>query len=211
MAFGSQRFYNSPGKQVRNFLCYSYIMRARVLRGVVFLAGLTLIVYGALYLGQLARDNVFIQEAVRRFGYLGIFTVSLVSGFNLVVPVPAISFLPLFLESGLSAILTVLIIIIGMTVADLIAYYLGRAGRHLVIPKQPLVLNLEKLKERYYWTPVIILVFYAAFVPLPNEVLVIPLGFLGYQLKHLLLPLLAGNAVFNVLSAVGVVGLFSLL
>ena len=186
-------------------------MSGRILKGLAGLVFLALIIYGALYLGHLARENVFIQETVQRFGYLGIFVVSLISGFNLAVPIPAISFLPLFLESGLSASLTVVIITLGMTVADSLAYFVGRVGRNFVDRDRPLVKKLSSLEGRYRFAPVVILALWAVFMPLPNEILTLPLGFLGFRLKHLVLPLLFGNAVFNTLSAFGVVKLFDLL
>lgn len=184
-------------------------MRSKILEGVVSLIALALAVWGALYLGRLAHENVFIQEAVRQFGYFGIFVVAVLSGFNLAVPIPAISFLPLFLESGLNVVIAVAIITLGMTVADSIAYMIGRAGRGFVNLNHPILRRLDKLRTRYYLAPVIVLGFFAALVPFPNEILVFPLGFLGYRLRILLLPLLLGNAVFNALSAVGVVSLFS--
>ena len=68
-----------------------------------FVQGLSLvIVIGvAFYFADLARGNENLQRIIAGYGYIGIFVVSLISGFNLLVPIPAISFLPLFLESQL--------------------------------------------------------------------------------------------------------------
>ena len=53
------------------------------------------------------------------------------------------------------------------------------------------------------------LALYASFVPLPNELLVLPLSFFGYRLWKVFLVVLFGNFVFNTLAAF--VHLFSIL
>src|SRR3989344_3600580 len=85
----------------------------------------------AFYLGQLAKDNEFVREIIHKYGYIGVFCVAIVSGFNLAIPIPAISFLPLFLESGLNMWIVTLLITIGVTIADMAAFFLGHAGRHI--------------------------------------------------------------------------------
>ena len=69
---------------------------------------------------------------------------------------------------------------------------------------------LNKMRDRYYWSPLVALGLFAAFIPFPNEVLVAPLGFMRYRLRHMFLPMFAGNLVFNILSSIGVMKLLDL-
>lgn len=155
------------------------------------------------------KDSDFVSGIVRQFGYLGIFLVAVVSGFNLVIPVPAISFLPVFLVSGLNVFAVIVIIAAGMTLADFIGFLLGKIGRHIAqgVRYSPFKVP-DPLKN---WSPALVLFLFASFVPLPNEVLVVPMAFLGYRFTYILFPVFFGNMVFNSLYAVGVVNILKLL
>lgn len=166
----------------------------------------------AFWLAREAQESALVQEFAAGYGYAGAFFISVLSGFNLAVPIPAISFLPLFLESGLEFWAVIVIITAGMTLADSIAYLIGKTGRQLIgsSTEQKALSRLEKMRAGHYWAPVIALFFFAGLVPLPNEIVVIPLGFLGYRLAYLLPSIFLGNGIFNLLSAAGIINLFKL-
>jgi membrane protein YqaA with SNARE-associated domain len=134
-----------------------------------------------------------------------------VSGFNLAVPVPAVAFMPLFLEVGLAFWTSVLVVGLGVTAADVISFGIGRLARGfaaLHAREEKILEFLTRVRERYRSAPFVILFLFAALVPFPNEALVIPFGFLGYRLSRVLLVVIAGNIVFNALYALGAVELF---
>jgi membrane protein YqaA with SNARE-associated domain len=162
---------------------------------------------------KLVGENESIRSLVEGYRYLGIFIISLISGFNLIVPIPAVSFLPLFLEVGLSFVMIILVITVGVTIADFITFILGAFGRKIVesTRAKKIITKLTALKERHRGAPLVLLFFFAAFVPFPNEVLLIPLGFIGYRLAHVLPILFAGNIVFNTLAAIGIINLFAII
>ncbi len=167
----------------------------------------------AFYFADLARGNENIQKIIAGYGYIGIFIVSMISGFNVVVPIPAISFLPLFLESGLSFSITIAIISLGMTTADTIVYLLGNLGKKMVSGSymEKLQSKIKIVHEKYNWAPLVILFVFASVAPLPNEVLLVPFAFLNYRLIHILPIVFAGNVVFNLLYSKGIVNIFNLL
>lgn len=181
---------------------YGHIIRIILLLFVIALA---------FWASGIVKDSEFISELVRKFGYGGIFLVSVVSGFNLVIPVPVISFLPVFLASGLNAFVAVAIIAAGMTLADFVGFLLGRAGRHIAQGKGSGTLFLKYLTPSLKWSPALVLFLFASFIPLPNEILVVPMAFLGYRFTYILFPVFFGNMVFNSLYAVGVVNILKLL
>lgn len=156
-----------------------------------------------------AADNALAIEATRRYGYLGIFVAAAFSGFNLVVPIPVVAFFPFFMEAGLAPVPTVLLIALGMTAGDLVGYLIGHTARQFVRPREGgIIRRLEALRERHPVLPVAVMFVYAAFVPAPNEVLVLPLAFLRYPVWGIFAAVLAGNLIFNSLVALGVVGIF---
>jgi len=169
-----------------------------------------LVIVLAFWLAQYAKDNESIRQVVSQYGYFGIFGIAIISGFNLAVPIPAISFLPLFLESGLGTWSTILVVSLGVTLADMIAFFLGKAGRH-VFPEGKIIKRIQKLGEKNVHSPILVLFLFASFVPLPNEVLGLPMGFMGYNKWHVLTAVFLGNFVFNTLYGLGVVNIFNLL
>lgn len=175
-----------------------------------FLKGgaLILIIFIAFYLAHLARESSLIRDLVADYGYFGIFVVALISGFNLAVPVPAATFLPLFLQSGLDFWFTITLITFGVTLADSFTYIIGRLGREIIDEKRKMIITLEIVGERHRWAPMTLLFLFSAIVPLPNEILVVPLGFLNYKFRRIWPVILAGNFIFNLIYASGAVGLF---
>lgn len=156
-----------------------------------------------------AAEHELVRSATERFGYPGIFVAAAISGFNLLVPIPVIGFFPFFMEIGFAPIPTVAVIAVGMTTGDLVGYLLGRAARDVVTPREDgLVRRLESLRDRHPRMPLLIMFLYAAFAPLPNEILVIPMAFLRYPVAGIFLAVLAGNLIFNSLLAFGAVELF---
>jgi|SRR5688500_11647307 len=193
---------------VRNFFGRKRDERAPWVRVVLVIAILAL----GMAMGRIAQENEIVRQIVTRYGYFGVFVIAMVSGFNLVVPVPAVAFIPLFVASGLDLVATIAIIVIGVTIADMLAFMLGRAGRELHVMREArLVKKLQKVRERHYWWPLGMMFLYASFAPLPNEVMALPLGLMGYPAHHIFLPLLLGNLVFNSIAAVGIMTLFSTL
>jgi membrane protein YqaA with SNARE-associated domain len=166
----------------------------------------------AFFLAQKAQSSSLLRSIVASYGYVGIFAISVVSGFNLAVPIPAISFLPLFLASGLSLWGSVTVIAIGTALADAISYLIGSAGKSAAKAKQSKIgERILRLRDSHPVFPLLLLFVFAAFVPFPNEVVIIPLGFAGYRLRYILPISIMGNFIFNALIALGTLDIIKLI
>lgn len=176
------------------------------------LAGIAFILVLAFWAALNASSSSIISDIVFEYGYIGIFVVSVISGFNVVVPVPVVSFVPLFLEVGFNFWMVIATMVAGLTFADLLGYAIGRSGRELAssFHHKKIFRRLDNMKSKHYFAPIIALFFYASLVPFPNEILVIPLGFLGYRFIHVFIPLFLGNIIFTILTSFGVINLFKL-
>ncbi len=162
------------------------------------------VIVGGIFFGRVALHNDIVRGLVLRYGYAGVFVVALISGFNLLVPVPAFAFVPLFIAAGLDFAAVLGFIVAGVTVADMAGFFLGRAGRGFdAVLHAKAVRRLEKFRARHRAAPLVVLALYAAFAPLPNQVVMVPLGLMGYAAYEVFLPLLAGNFIFNALAASG--------
>ncbi len=155
-------------------------------------------------------ESDYIRTVVTTYGYLGIFFASILSGFNLFVPIPVVIFTPLFIELGLNSIIVVFTIAVGLTLGDLATFYIGRGG-HILFnsDKRPFMEKMERLRKKRPKTLLATLFLFASFVPLPNEVLLIPFGFIGMRLRQVLPIIFLGNLIFNTLVASGIIGIFN--
>ncbi|MEK7603883.1 MAG: hypothetical protein AAB461_02055 [Patescibacteria group bacterium] len=174
---------------------------------------LLLIIAMAFWTSGIVKNSDFVIELIRRFGYGGIFLISVVSGFNVAIPVPAVAFMPLFIASGLNIFAVIVIIAAGMTLADFIGFLLGKTGRRIAVSalERNVLIKFERIKKKLDWSPTLILFLFASVAPFPNEIIVVPMAFLGYKFIHILLPVFFGNMIFNSIYAIGAVNIFKLI
>jgi membrane protein YqaA with SNARE-associated domain len=156
---------------------------------------LVLLVFTAvILLVQHLTENSVVTELAQQFGYVGVVITGTIAGLNSFVPVPAAAFTPVFVNAGLSIQLIIIALAIGTLIADFVGYVLGHVGRKLILQKYPKlfrVITEVHIKHRRLVLPLV--AAYAAFVPFPNEALIIPLALGGMRFTHMIIPLMIGN------------------
>lgn len=183
---------------------FTYFTGFILLIGILF----TLSIFFANYI----EENGLAHEVVQKFGYLGVLTLAIIGGLNLAVPIPAAVFTPIFLASGLPKIGIILALAVGTTIADILGYLIGLWGRRSWSPDGNYFFEKVKVVREKYRPFLIPLIFlYASFAPYPNEVMVIPLAFLGMRLRTLIIPLFLGSLLYNSLLVLGISGITELL
>ncbi len=159
----------------------------------------------ALWANLRAGELDMVRESVAALGYPGLLGASALSGFNLLVPIPVVAFYPLLMESGFQPVPTLATIAFGMTMGDLLGFLIGDASRSLAADRLgALQKRVDRWHARHPVLPLAVMFLYAAFAPIPNELLVIPLAFMGYPLVAVMTAVFFGNIVFNSLAAYGV-------
>lgn len=164
---------------------------------------------GAIFLAQALGRDPGIQAAVANAGYLGVVIAGIVAGLNFVIPVPAATLTPLFTAAGLSLPLIVLALAVGTLIADFTGFALGHVSRVTIQDRYP---KTYALFSRYGETqsfliyPIVLL--YAAFVPFPNEAILIPLAVVGVRFTRILIPLLIGNLLHQITLVYGITFFF---
>ncbi|MBP9761056.1 MAG: hypothetical protein KBD15_02340 [Candidatus Magasanikbacteria bacterium] len=189
------------------------MMQARnttVFRMGVKIIFILLLIALVVWLNTLAFHLPSLDGYAKQFGYAGLFVVSFLSGFNIFIPIPVAAFMPSLLSLGFAPLLIVLTISLGMTCGDIVGYIIGRGGRHVFKKKstkhqgmQRMLERIEILQEKHPSLPYIFLFFFVTFVPLPNELVVIPFGFLRLKFLYTILAVLLGNLLFNAYVAIG--------
>lgn len=180
--------------------------RNQLLFGSLFL----LLVAGAILLASAAATNPVWQARAAEAGMFGVFGVGVIGGLNFLVPIPPATLTPLFAASGLSLPAIIGLLALGTLAADFIGYLFGRVGRKTIEQTYPrtyaFFTNLGQ-HARWYLLPLVTL--YAAFIPFPNEAILIPLAVSGIRFLILLPALLVGNLLHQAILVYSIAGLTS--
>ena len=175
--------------------------------GLLAILILTLIVLTA---SQLTQDEQA-RQLVNDFGYIGVVVISFIAGLNAIVPVPAGSFVPIFTAAGLELPLIIVGLVIGTTLADLLAWTVGVLGRKITLHTYPrLEVFTQWIRKKNVWLIALFVFVYASIAPIPNEVILVPLALVGIKLRYLIIPLLAGTVIYNTMLALTAQTIFDL-
>lgn len=166
----------------------------------------------AFYAATIVSANGAAREFVGQFGVLGILIVAFISGLNIVVPIHAATFTPIFIEAGFQISTIILVFVVGTTLADLVGYAIGAWGKQAAEVKHPRIhKKLTAFNERHGKLMFPAIFLYSAFVPFPNEVILIPLGLIGFRLRTLIIPLVLGTFLNHTLYTFGFINVFEAL
>jgi membrane protein DedA with SNARE-associated domain len=167
---------------------------------------------GALFFAEYLLRHPDLQAQIASLGYVGVIVIATIAGLNIILPIPAVTFTPIFVAAGLSLPGIIFSLTIGTLLADFLGYLFGRLSRDTLTIKYPkLIHRLKDIhKHHHQWLLPIIFLF-AAFMPLPNEALILPLAVLGISWKKMVLPLFLGNLVNQTIYAYGMHAVFRLL
>lgn len=203
-----------PTGEIVRFVTWSREMRKRMRPASSVPVGLKIVLIAALaafmvWVNVRAGSIEGARDAAAAAGYPGLFLASVISGFNLLWPVPVAFFYPFFIASGFDPAPTLVTIAVGMTVGDFLGYLIGDTTRHLADHRLAAFrARAQALHARHRLLPLGLLFLYAGFVPFPNEVLVIPMAFMRYSMVGVMTAVLCGNVIFNTAVALGMSWLF---
>lgn len=163
---------------------------------------------GAIFLAHSLASDPAIQVTVAEYGYFGVLITGVIAGLNAFFPVPAATLTPLFVGAGLTLPLIVLSLTLGTLIADFTGFALGHVSREMVAQRYPRTTTFFTNLYHRRRTLVLPAAFlYAAFVPFPNEAILIPLALAGARFSLLLVPLFLGNLLHQAILVYGINGL----
>jgi membrane protein DedA with SNARE-associated domain len=121
-------------------------------------------------------------EMVTNYGYAGAFLISIFGNFTIFFPVPFTITIYAF-GATLNPLLLGIACGLGSTIGEFSAYLIGAGGRKIIEGRYGERLeNAKLLIERYG----MVIIFLFALLPLPDDVILIPLGMMRYDLKKAL-------------------------
>ncbi|MBR9704742.1 hypothetical protein GOV12_04975 [Candidatus Pacearchaeota archaeon] len=139
------------------------------------------------------------------------FIAALVGGTSILFPFPYYLFVFSFGAGGVNPFLLGIFAGLGLIIGDTTSYLIAYRGKD-VLPKK-LSKIFDKLcsfclNKKYKWYVPVFLYFYGAIFPLPNDLIVVPLGLAKYPYWKMMIPLGLGLITFNTLLALA--GLYGL-
>ena len=133
----------------------------------------------------------WMADLVTNYGYAGAFLISIFGTFTIFFPVPFTITIYAF-GATLNPLLLGLVCGIGSTIGEASAYLVGMGGRKVIEGRfEERLESAKRLIERYGAT----IIFIFALLPLPDDVILIPLGVLRYDLKKALGAMFLGKTI----------------
>ena len=132
-----------------------------------------------------------ILEKLVALGYIGIFITSFAGTTSIVIPIP---YVPILLAAALSGkfnpALLALAAGLGSGIGEMVGYAIGRAGRKVIGEKyERRFTALAKIFSKYG----AIAIYIFALTPLPDDLIIIPLGLIKYGFWRAFIPCFLGK------------------
>lgn len=134
--------------------------------------------------------------------YLVVFLLAAIGGVSAFTSTSFYTALVTISLAGITPIYLALFASVGLTLGDIVFYILGKKGKSCVTPNYGNYINgllqfVEKVSDR----AIMILIFFYSLTPLPSDILAIVLAIVGFPLKKMIPPLLAGNFALTLILA----------
>ena len=140
---------------------------------------------------------IWMMELVTVYGYVGAFLVCIIGNISIFIPIPFALIVYAF-GSTLNPLLLGLVSGLGSAIGEMVSYFLGWGGRKIIEGKYGSRLDaVKRLITRYG----VLSVFLVALLPLPDDLLLIPLGMMRYDFKKTFIALLLGKTLMCIFLA----------
>lgn len=146
----------------------------------------------------------WMEQLAYQYGYVGVFLVSLIGATSIVLPIPYTLVIYL-LGSVLDPFLIAVSGGLGSALGEVLGYILGYYGRTVISEERRKNMDFM-LKVFSKYGAVTIFIF--ALTPLPDDLLIIPLGMMRYNFVKFFVPCILGKAFMCLILALG--GRFSI-
>jgi membrane protein YqaA with SNARE-associated domain len=141
--------------------------------------------------------------------YLLTFFVAFLGGSSILIPFPYYLFIITFGAGGLNPFLLGIIGGLGLALGDSITYFIGYKGKEVLPHKVQKIFNkIRIICSKRSWLMPFFLFIYGAIIPIPNDLIILPLGLGRYPYWKMAIPLTIGNMIYTTgLALLGYYGL----
>ncbi|WP_445475470.1 VTT domain-containing protein [Methanococcoides methylutens] len=143
-------------------------------------------------------------EIVERLGvrnvYIFVFLLAMIGGVSTFTSTTFYTALITISLGGVNSLWIALFASIGLTLGDLVFYYMGTKGRQCIKGKYAdNVLRLTKWMEKIDDRITMLMIFLYSLTPLPSDVIAIALAIVGFPFRKMIVPLFVGNFTLIIL------------
>jgi len=128
-------------------------------------------------------------QIVMQYGYAGAFLISIVGNFTVFLPVPYAITIYTF-GATLDPLLLGLASGLGSTLGEFSAYLIGAGGRKVLEDRYGKRFDNAKLLVEKHG---MLIIFLFALLPLPDDLILVPLGMMNYDIKKALIAAFLGK------------------
>jgi membrane protein YqaA with SNARE-associated domain len=130
-----------------------------------------------------------------RYGYIGAFVSSVVGNATVLIIFPYTAIIFVLAAFGLNPILLGVVTGLGSMVGELVSYIVARTGSNVFAKKRPASYEAVRsiVERRPRLIPTLLFIF--AVLPLPDDLLLIPLGIVRYSIWRIVGPMLLGKTL----------------
>lgn len=149
------------------------------------------------------RPNEIVASLGTSQGYILVFVAAFIGGTSIIFPFPYYLLVFTLGAGGLNPFFLGFAAGLGLLLGDSTSYYIGYQGRSIVPKRIKHIIDRTRYKLRASPAFVFpsVLFCYAAFVPLPNDFVILSLSLAHYPYWKVMIPLTLGNILFNILVA----------
>lgn len=183
----------------------------RLFHFIILIGAFILLAGVSIYIADHVTNNEDAQQFIQQFGYIGVILISFITGVSVISPVPAGTFTPIFTAGGIDIVIVIILAVTGTMLANFVSYFIGRLGNEFTNTNYPEIQKriVKIYEEKKALVPFLIFGF-AAFIPLPDEIYLIPLGVMGVKIRDFIIPLFLGTLFFQTITAFGFQNIFQL-
>jgi membrane protein YqaA with SNARE-associated domain len=134
---------------------------------------------------------------VQRYGYAGAFLISIFGNFTIFFPVPFTITIYVF-GATLDPLILGLVCGLGSALGEFSAYLVGMGGRRVINERYGNRLESAKLLVQRYG---MLVIFLFALLPLPDDLILVPMGMLRYDIRKALLAAFFGKVAMCLIVA----------
>lgn len=135
--------------------------------------------------------------------YITIFLLASIGGFSSFTGYPLIALMGTFIAGGANPFIIGASAGLGFMIGDSLFYYFGTRARKLLSEKTKKRADklTEWIRKKHPAYVSIFIFIYAAFLPLPNDIMTVAVSMTGHPYKRAFIPLLLGNIVHMMIIA----------
>jgi len=139
----------------------------------------------------------WMAQVVQQYGYAGAFIISIVGNFTVFLPVPYAITIYTF-GATLDPLFLGIVSGLGSTIGEFSAYLIGVGGRKVLEDRYGSRFDTAKLLVEKHG---MLIIFLFALLPLPDDLILVPLGMMKYDLKKALVAAFLGKLGMSLLLA----------